>query len=109
MKQNKIEKCSVNLSEFYKNNDTDTLATICEMIVHKLGSKAEELTDLYEALHNSYKDIMGVADCSIIVTVTAAPFKDRAPFSAIMGTKEGINLAAQSIIKQLKEEPHEEG
>lgn len=109
MKRNSIERCSVNPKEFFENNDPDTLSTICEMILHKLGTKAEELTDLYEALHNSYKDIMGMTDFSIIVTVTAAPFKERAPFSAIMGTKDGINLAAQSIIKQLKEEPHEEG
>lgn len=109
MKENKIEKCRVNLSEFFENNDPDTLSTVCEMILHKLGTKAGELTDLYEVLHNSYKDIMGMADFSIIVTVTAAPFKERAPFSAIMGTKEGINLAAQSIIKQLQEAPNEKG
>lgn len=109
MKKNTIEKYSVNTKEFFEKNDDDKLSVICEMILHKLGTKAEELTDLYEALHNSYKDIMSIAGFSIIVTLTAAPFKDNAPFSVIMGTKEGVNLAAQSIIKQLKEEPHEEG
>lgn len=109
MKKNTIERLSVNTKEFFKNNDPDVFSTICEMILHKLGTKAGELTDLFETLHNSYKDIMSMADFSIIVTIAAAPFKERAPFTAIMGTKEGINLAAQSIIKQLQEPPHEEG
>lgn len=104
MKEVSSEKVRLNVGDILSKYSKEEIATICCEITEKLRDKADELGQLYRALHEAYPEIFGLVDFSLICTVTASAFEvGNAPITCMLGTQEGIAKAAQGIIMGLKE------
>ena len=87
------------VKKFIDMTDRETVAELSARITEELLDACKAVGDKYLELEHKFPELMAANGISIIATCNALPIKGDAPICVIVGTMEGIQHAAQPLIK----------
>lgn len=92
------------IKKFMHTMDKDTVADLCVQITNELQEACNNVGKKYLELEQKFPELMAACGFAVIATCNASAIADEhVPACLVLGTAEGIQHAAQPLIKSFGE------
>jgi len=91
------------IKKYMQSKSQEDIAETCLSITDQLQDACSKVGELYLELEKKYPEIFAAVGFSVMVTCNALPITpEHTPVCIVMGSAQGIEHAAQPLIKALK-------